>query len=77
MKAVEQLSLVLMDSFDMDVKDGLRVYLYFVLILQISCKLLLILLKITQNKNFKHEAKNSLFFNSSVFLHFEKDSCTL
>lgn len=74
MKAVEQLSLVLMDSFDMDVKDGLRVYLYFVLILQISCKLLLILLKI---KKKKHEAKNSLFFNSSVILNFEKDSCTL
>jgi len=55
MKAVEQLSLVLMDSLDMDVKDGLRVYLYFVLILQISCKLLLILLKTTtKNLNMKN-----------------------
>lgn len=67
MKAVEQLSLVLMDSFDMDVKDGLRVYLYFVLILQISCKLLLILLKITTTKKKTVNMKLKIIFNSSVF----------
>lgn len=48
MQAVEQLSLVLMDSFDLDVEDGLRVYLYFVLTLQICCKLQLILLKMNK-----------------------------
>lgn len=41
---VEQLSLVLVDSLHMDVKDGLSVDLHLVLLLQVGCKLLLVLL---------------------------------
>ena len=44
-QAVEDLSLILMDPLDVDVKDGLRIDLHLVLNLQVRCKLLLALLR--------------------------------
>ena len=52
MEAVKQLSLVLVDSLDLDVKDGGRVDLDFVVFLNVLCQLHLVLLQTDQQKNF-------------------------
>lgn len=44
MQAVQQLPLVLMDSLHLDIKHGRRVDLHLVLLLQVGCKLQLVLL---------------------------------
>lgn len=44
MQAVQQLPLVLMDSLHLDIKHGHRVDLHLVLLLQVGCKLQLVLL---------------------------------
>lgn len=43
-QAVEQLSLILMDSLDLDVKHGIGVDLHFIVLLQVGGKLQLVLL---------------------------------
>jgi len=45
MQAVQQLPLVLMDSLDLNIKHGRRVDLDLVLLLQVGCKLQLVLLE--------------------------------
>lgn len=44
MQAIQQLPLVLMDSLDLNIKHGRRIDLDLVLLLQIGCKLQLVLL---------------------------------
>lgn len=51
MQTVEQLSLVLVDSLDLDVKHGVGVDLHLVVLLQVHGKLQLVLLRY-QNVNF-------------------------
>ena len=51
MEAVEQLSFVLMDSLDLDVKDGGRVDLDFVVFLNVLRQLHLVLLQTDQQRN--------------------------
>ena len=45
MQDIEQLSLVLVDPLDMDVKDGVTVDLHIIVVLQVLCKLFLVLLQ--------------------------------
>ena len=52
MEAVEQLSFVLVDSLDLDVKDGGRVDLDFVVFLNVLGQLHLVLLQTDQQRNY-------------------------
>lgn len=63
-KAIEELSFVLMNSFHLNVKHRGRVYLHFVLSLQVLCKLPLVVLithtKMINNHNVNNNALTSL-----------------
>lgn len=53
MQTVEQLSLVLVDPFDLDVKHGVGVDLHLVVLLQVHGELHLVLLRV-QTSTFQH-----------------------